>query len=146
VGDPSARLPPAVELHASRDHAAVAVLASIEQGPHEWAGVIVEREGRYAFTVPVTSGRKYSVSYVPAIPASFRIVALYHTHPCGVGDDRFSRIDVLTAVRSKLPSYIRTCRGRIYVLDPARLTNDDRRRLRNVPDGVFAGDEVRPAT
>lgn len=142
---PNAMLAPSVELHASRDRAAVAVLASIEQGPHEWGGVIVEHGGRYGFTVPVTSGSKVSVSYVAALPPSFRIVAIYHTHPCGAGGDRFSRIDVLTAVRSKMPSYIRTCGGRIYVFDPSRLTNDDRRRLRDVHGGLFAGVEVRPA-
>jgi hypothetical protein len=136
-------LPPIPELYPSRDRAVLAAFADIASAaPYEWSGVIVERDGRYGFTLPVTSGRKYDVSIVTSIPKSFRIVALYHTHPCGAHTDRFSHTDVQLAVREKLPLYIRACRGRVYLFDPQEMTNDDRRRLRGM-HGPFAGKELR---
>jgi uncharacterized protein DUF4329 len=146
AGNPSGsitRLSSSFEVYASEQQAAIAALTHAPDTPHEWAGVIVERNARYAYTLPVTSGERDRVSYVAVLPRAFRIVALYHTHPCRADSDRFSRGDVHTAVKERLPSYIRACGARIYWFDPKWLTNDDRRRLHDLHGGVFAGKEVR---
>jgi hypothetical protein len=73
---------------------------------YEYGGVLVERNGKFFFTDPVTSGRVGEIKVRALIPAGSHLAALYHTHP-GNGCGRlFSREDVETATGMRLPSYI----------------------------------------
>jgi Domain of unknown function (DUF4329) len=140
-------LPSNPSLYSTPDNAARAALTRITPKTlHEWGGVIVERGGHYSFTTPVTSGHESRLRYITAIPKSFRIVAMYHTHPCKPQGEYFSHVDAQNAMKLKLPSYVRSCVGQIYLLDPATFTTDDRRRLRNPHGGLFAGERVREPT
>lgn len=73
---------------------------------YEFGGVIVERNGRFFYTTPTTSGRTGEVKIRALIPVGARLAGLYHTHPGDSCGEFFSTEDVSTAMQMKLPSYI----------------------------------------
>lgn len=90
---------------------------------HEYGGVILESEGRYYFTEPVTNGRTGKIRFTAMVPSTHRIAAVYHTHP-DEGEDtlKFSSDDVAQARSLGLRSYIGALRdGSIRVFDPATM-------------------------
>jgi hypothetical protein len=88
----------------------------------EFGGLILELEGRYCYTTPVTSYQFHEVRFHAEVPASARIAALFHTHLRHDGARWFSEADIATAVRFGVRSYIGIVdRGEVRVFDPARM-------------------------
>lgn len=122
---PEAVLAPDAPAYASVDDAARAALlkAMPLSRSHEHGGVILESEGRYYFTEPVTNGRTGEIRFAAMVPSTHRIAAVYHTHP-DEGEDtlKFSANDVAQARSLGARSYIGVLRDRsIRVFDPGTM-------------------------
>jgi hypothetical protein len=73
----------------------------------EYGGVLIERAGRYYYTLPVTSGSNKELALRFSLPGDVKLAASFHTHPkYGDCDNYFSPTDVDAATRMRLPSYI----------------------------------------
>jgi hypothetical protein len=71
--------------YASMDEAAVAALRdSVSRSTHlEYGGCIFENQNRFYFTEPVSSGSSDSFKASCLASGSWKMVALFHTHPQG---------------------------------------------------------------
>jgi proteasome lid subunit RPN8/RPN11 len=104
---------------AARAALAVAMARSREQ---EHGGAIFERDGRYYYTEPVSSGTREESRYDVAAPAGSRLAAIYHSHPRHEMDECVSATDVATARRLRVRSYIGiVSKGCIRVFDPGNM-------------------------
>ena len=67
----------------SMDEAAIAALVAISRpfSKYEFGGMIVERDGRFYFTVAVSSHSVDSVTFRMLKEPEENVVAVYHTHP-----------------------------------------------------------------
>jgi hypothetical protein len=96
----------------SQDEAAKAALTEIfttnSETSNEFAGVIVQMNGKYFYTCPVSSGETSSFSVRAAIPHNGKIVAIFHNHPGHEYSqlEYFSPNDVQVAKEMNLTSYI----------------------------------------
>lgn len=76
---------------------------------HEWAGVIVEQDGKYGYTIP-QRGEEDQFSITVRLLPSQKLAAIYHTHPDDTSDpdatDMFSPQDIAIARQLNLPSFI----------------------------------------
>ena len=119
---PEAVLAPDAAAYASVDdaaHAALLVAMPLSRS-HEHGGVVLESEGVFYFTVPVTNGRTGEIAFTVLLPSTHRIAGIYHTHP-DVNEDtvKFSANDVAQAKARGARSYIGVRRDRsIRVYDP----------------------------
>jgi len=77
----------------------------------EFAGVIVNIDGKFYISTPVSSGQEGHFSLAIRLTASQHLVALYHSHPSngsadGIKSQSFSSDDVTVAKTLKVTSYI----------------------------------------
>jgi hypothetical protein len=88
----------------------------------EYGGAIFEIEGRYCYTVPVTSGHSHEVRFHAEGPAGARLAGVYHTHRRHDAAAWFSQADIETAKRLGVPSYIGVVsRREVRLFDPTRM-------------------------
>ena len=123
---PEAVLAPDAAAYASVDdaaHAALLVAMPVSQS-HEHGGVVLESEGVYYFTTPVTNGRTGEIAFAVLLPSTHRIAGIYHTHPDENEDSvKFSANDVAQAKARGARSYIGVMRDRsIRVFDPKTMS------------------------
>lgn len=122
---PRAELAPDAPVYATVDAAARAALSQAMplSRNHEYGGVILESQGLYYFTAPVSNGRTGEIRFTALVPSSYRIAAIYHTHPDESEDTlKFSPNDVEQAKSLGARSYIGVLRDRsIRVFDPATM-------------------------
>lgn len=144
---PDAVLSPDAQAYESVDDAAHAAL--LEAMPlsrrYEYGGAVMESEGLYYFTAPVTSGRTGEIAFSVLRPSTHRIVGIYHTHPDESEHTlKFSPNDVRQAKALGVRSYIGVMRDRsIRVYDPASMRVERFRRSgSNVSQGEVADGEV----
>jgi proteasome lid subunit RPN8/RPN11 len=109
--------------HATLERAVVSALGSLmhtsdRSKPFESAGYVIEFNGKYRSSKPVTQHERGRVSQVCiAWWKGSRVVALYHSH---AADPTFSTSDRANAARWGLPSFIGTLRdGWVLSYDPA---------------------------
>jgi proteasome lid subunit RPN8/RPN11 len=103
--------------HESLDRAAVATLRAllIENHRFESGGFVIEKNGAFRASKPVTQRSRSSVNYCIVVPRGARLAGLYHTH---VANPAFSPRDRNNADRAGVPSYIATIRdGGMFVYD-----------------------------
>lgn len=87
---------------------AVASSTQFERG----GGILLGPNGKYYFTAPVGGSNAGEVKFKVEFSNTFKIVAVYHTHPakCPVCEtdlsDYFSNMDIKTALNLNLVSYI----------------------------------------
>lgn len=77
----------------------------------EFAGVIVQTDGKYYISLPVSSGQEGHFQLAIKLTATQHMVALYHSHPSnndadGIKSQQFSSDDVAVAKSLKVISYI----------------------------------------
>jgi Domain of unknown function (DUF4329) len=97
------------ECYKSPDLAAVAGLDEAEKANSrlEFAGAIVEKNGNFCYTSPVSNRDDGSFKVRLQFPKDYRLVALFHTHPDHPNSEFFSKADVDVATSTRLVSYIR---------------------------------------
>lgn len=85
----------------------------------EFAGAVYLKDGKYFYTVPVSSGSaKHVAGYRIAISSSAQLVAIYHTHPMNLGGDNsefFSSADIATATQMHVTSYVGVVKTRSVI-------------------------------
>ena len=99
----------AAEAYADAEQAAVAGLrlAMARGGVYEFGGAVVEKDGAFYRTEPVSSGEEGHIRFAVDVPAGARLVAIFHTHPDDGPQTRlFSWDDVNEAKKLGLTSYI----------------------------------------
>lgn len=135
---PSTRLRPDAATFFTLDDAAVAGLRAAMplSRVHEYGGAVLERAGRYYATEPVTNRRIANIEFTVVVPESYRIAAIYHTHPDGSDEsDTFSPNDVRQAKTLNVVSYIGVMADRtIRLYDPNTM-----RARRFVRSGTMVG-------
>ena len=99
------------EPYDSRDTAAVAAEQSCEQmswhSGFEFGGVLLEREGKFYYTVAQTSHLPTHLDLHVSFTSEYKFAGIYHTHPGKDEIDRwFSTEDVRVADVFRVPSYI----------------------------------------
>ncbi len=144
---PDAVLLPDAPAYATVDDAAHAALlkAMPLSGSHEYGGAVMESEGVFYFTEPVTNGRTGEIAFAVQRPSTHRIVGIYHTHPDESEHTlKFSPNDVRQAKALAVRSYIGVMRDRsIRVYDPATMRVERFRRSgSNLTQGEVADGEV----
>lgn len=105
----------------SPDSAAIAGLDQAEKASiqKEFAGAIVEKDGSYCYTEPVSNGVDGSFKVRLLFPKDYHLVAIYHTHPEAPKSELFSKEDVDLAKGNRLVSYIRVVgSGKTLRFDP----------------------------
>lgn len=125
----AAQCPPIVfgPPHASRDEVAIATLHSVfsDNDAYEWGGFLIEQNGAFRASKPVTQRARSEVNYCILLPRNAKLAGLYHTH---VANAAFSPRDRRNAARAGVPSYIGTIRGgTLLVLEP------DAGKVRSLP-------------
>ena len=118
---------------ASMQEAAFAglVLVTARFADVEYGGVVVERGGRYFYTMPVTAHRGTELAFRILIPKDAHVVGMYHTHPRGriyLGDvdalAYFSSNDIAIARSLGVVSYIaEECDHTVRMFDPSAAQN-----------------------
>jgi proteasome lid subunit RPN8/RPN11 len=106
------------EPHPSAAQAATAALRTLfrDARPYESGGFVIEKDGGFRSSKPVTQRSRTEVNYCIALPRGARLAGLYHSH---VGNAEFSPRDRRNAERVGVPSYIGTIRGGgLFVYDP----------------------------
>jgi proteasome lid subunit RPN8/RPN11 len=93
------------------DQAAVAAEQACEKisfdSGYEFGGVLLERDGKYYYTIASTSKDPTHFEIRAAFPSTYKLAGLYHTHPGTDADSRwFSPEDVRVAGVLRVPSYI----------------------------------------
>jgi proteasome lid subunit RPN8/RPN11 len=109
AGMPVSTLPVQPQAFDTLDDAAKAAeaVAMPLSASFEYGGVILEHDGRYYFTQPVTSHERTHLTSAAAIPNGYHLAALFHSHPGSDGVGAFfSTTDVSTAEALHVPSYI----------------------------------------
>jgi proteasome lid subunit RPN8/RPN11 len=126
----AARCPPIVlgAADTSLDELAARTLHDLldEGGRYESGGFLIERNGAYHASEPVTQNARRAVNYCIVLPRGARLAGIYHTH---VGSSTLSARDRSNAERAGVPSYIGTIRGRSVLVYDAR-----RREVRPLDD------------
>ena len=105
-------------LQPSADKAAIATLQELvrEGRAYESGGFVIEKDGVFRSSKPVTQRSRTAVNYCIALPRGARLVAIYHTH---VANPQFSTKDRHNADRAGVPSYIATIHGaELFAYDP----------------------------
>jgi len=97
---------------------------------YEYGGVIVEGNGHYSFSIPNTDNEVAKVLIDTHInpETGYKVVALYHTHPCNPDyiQRYFSLPDTATAIYQSVESYIiDMCTNTVYLFDPSQDIPDD---------------------
>jgi proteasome lid subunit RPN8/RPN11 len=94
-------------LYPTLELAAIAVLAGLvaKGGNAEHGGFIIEIDGKYRHSKPVSQGHTDSVDYCIAYSPEWRVAGVYHTHP---EIPLFSKGDMDVARRSAVPSFLAT--------------------------------------
>ncbi|HXT02209.1 MAG TPA: DUF4329 domain-containing protein [Elusimicrobiota bacterium] len=112
------------ESYASADQAAIAALrrAMPLSENFENGGVVVERDGSFFYSEPVSNGQTGHIRFRAGVRKGDRLVALYHTHPSSEPDSRmFSWDDVAEAKKLDVNSYIGVLGdGTVRFFDPHR--------------------------
>ena len=93
------------------DQAAVAAEQACEKisfdSGYEFGGVLLERDGKYYYTIASTSKDPTHFEIRAAFPSTYKLAGLYHTHPGTDEDSRwFSPEDLRVAGVLRVPSYI----------------------------------------
>jgi hypothetical protein len=104
--------------HDSLDEAAIATLHTLfrNNDRFESGGFLIEQDGYFRSSKPVTQRARTEVSYCILLPRGARLAGLYHTH---VVNAAFSPRDRDNAERARVPSYIGTLgNGTLHVLEP----------------------------
>jgi hypothetical protein len=104
--------------HASLDEAAIARLHTLfrDNDRFESGGFLIEQNGVFRSSKPVTQRARTEVSYCIVLPRGAKLAGLYHTH---VANAAFSSRDRDNAARAGVPSYIGTLgSGTLRVLEP----------------------------
>jgi hypothetical protein len=106
--------------HGSLDELAARTLNELfdEGGRYESGGFLIERDGKYHASRPVTQRGRRAVSYCIVLPRDARLAGLYHTH---VASSALSAQDRSNAERAGVPTYIGTIRDRSMLVYDARL-------------------------
>jgi proteasome lid subunit RPN8/RPN11 len=88
----------------------------LEQFEYEYGGSIIERDGEYRVSVPVTNRDRNSVFQgCIAVPKGWRLAAIYHTH---AAHPVFSKRDRRNAARLGVPTFMATMSdGRLFRYD-----------------------------
>lgn len=106
------------EPHPTASQAAIAALRALfrDARPYESGGFVIEKDGRFRSSRPVTQRSRTEVNYCIVLPRGAKLAAIYHSH---VGNPEFSPRDRRNAERVGLPSYLGTIRGGdLFVYDP----------------------------
>jgi hypothetical protein len=95
----------------SLDAAAIAAEQACEQisfhSGYEFGGVILERGGRFYYTIAQTSKKTNHLDLRASFTSDYHFAAIYHTHPGTHETDRwFSTADVQAANAHRVVSYI----------------------------------------
>jgi proteasome lid subunit RPN8/RPN11 len=93
------------------DQAAVAAEQACEKisfdSGYEFGGVLLERDGKYYYTIASTSKDPTHFEIRAAFPSTYKLAGLYHSHPGTNEESRwFSPEDVRVAGVLRVPSYI----------------------------------------
>jgi proteasome lid subunit RPN8/RPN11 len=112
------------QAYAGADQAAVAALriAMPLSQDYENGGAIIERDGAFYYSDPVSNGDTGHIVFKAAFPEGGRLAAIYHTHPSSEEDSRmFSWDDVNEARKLNVDSYIGVLGdGTIRFFDPRK--------------------------
>jgi hypothetical protein len=106
------------ESQPSLEHAATATLRALYHagGAYESGGFVIEQDGVFRSSLPVTQRSRSDVNYCIVLPRDATLAGLYHTH---VGQTAFSPRDRRNSTRAGVPSFIGTIRGgALFVYDP----------------------------
>lgn len=122
---PEARLLPDAAAFISAEDAAIAGLreAMPRSRRYEYGGAVLERDGRFYFTAPVTNRRRAHIAFSVVVPARHRIAAIFHTHPDhDTEGEKFSTNDVSQAKELNVVSYLGVLADRtVRVYDPLNM-------------------------
>jgi hypothetical protein len=106
-------MPVSVDSFDTLDQAALAAEHACESmsfhSGNEFGGVLLERDGRYVYSLAQTSGMPSHFELRASFTSEYKLVGLYHTHPQGFDGEVtrwFSVEDVRVANTLKVPSYI----------------------------------------
>jgi len=95
----------------------------------EYAGVIYEKDGKYYYTQPKSSGKRDQVKVKVQYPKGSKLHGLYHTHPEGKKSHLFSHGDIEIAEQLKMPYYMAHAKDKSYhVFTPGSKVNKRRDR------------------
>jgi proteasome lid subunit RPN8/RPN11 len=96
--------------YSSADDAAVAMLqiamSETKSSDYEYGGFVVVNGDKYYASLPVTDKDTDRVDYIAKVPADYKIVAIYHTHPKGFKSEQYSGVDVQTSKNLQVNSYL----------------------------------------
>jgi hypothetical protein len=106
-------MPVSVDTFDTLDAAALAAEHACESmsfhSGNEFGGVLLERDGKYVYSIAQTSGLAAHLDIRASFTSEYRLVGLYHTHPKGFDGEVtrwFSVEDVRVATTLRVPSYI----------------------------------------
>jgi Domain of unknown function (DUF4329) len=106
-------MPVSVDSYPTLDAAALAAESACESmswhSGNEFGGVLLERDGRYVYSIAQTSGLASHLDIRASFTSEYKLVGLYHTHPQGFDGEVtrwFSVEDVRVATTLRVPSYI----------------------------------------
>lgn len=133
--------PSFTDSHLSLEQAATTALRDLYHAgdPYESGGFVIEQDGKFRASKPVTQRSRSDVSYCIVLPRDAKLAGLYHTH---VGHAGFSARDRRNSERAGVPSFVGTIRsGAQLVYDPTRdkvsalAATPARQRLARSPSG-----------
>ena len=118
---------------ASLDELAARTLRDLfdDGGRYESGGFLIERNGAYHASEPVTQHGRRAVNYCIVLPRGAKLAGIYHTH---VASAELSARDRSNAERAGVPSYIGTIRGRALLVYDAQ-----RREVRPLEHAALGG-------
>lgn len=121
--------------YSTADEAAMRAIETLllDGGQWESGGFVIEKNGVFRASRPVTQRSRENVDYCIALPRGARLAGLYHTH---VASSALSARDRANAERAGVPSYIGNLRdGTLVVYDGvAHRTRPLERVLAAAPD------------
>ena len=85
--------------------AALVAVMNLNQGI-EYGGFIVEENGKFYYSRPVTNNSSEEIQYDAIVPKNAKFVAVYHTHPDYPESNVYSSVDVRFAETNKVNSYL----------------------------------------
>ena len=120
--------------------------ASIDQD-REYIGAVLERNGKYFYTVGAGDRAQDAVEIRLRIPASYTIISFWHTHGAPAYKRVFfSETDRRLVEIYKKPLYLADFTGNLKVLFPADDSSHSDDHARRTRDGFLHGSPVRSAT
>lgn len=108
-------IPPPIDTvgYETLDAAALAAEQATEKisfdSGYEFGGVLLERDGKFYYTIAGTSKDPTHLELRVGFPSTYHMVGLYHTHPAGHEGETsrwFSPEDIRVAKTLRVPSYI----------------------------------------